>query len=808
MPELSSLIEQLQHDTSLTSMSHGAILDLAKYAARLDPGASLHTFCGDERTRSDLPPELARLFPTEGPQVATLEDLLAEVAVGDHPVNVDDAWERTRDFGGNRFALPSNDKGLRRWLTMLDFTSTFGCVAVILGSEQITSELADLAPRQCRMQTDEASVISDVDDACIAMLGYTREELIGKPSLQLVHEDDHEKAIVSWIQMLDMPGKSLRTKLRYIQANGEIFWAEVTYHNNLAETGKIDREILDVHEQVDAEMAAGNIDRVIRSLADVLPSGIAQVDPELNLVFANDRWREITGLEHPKDKSGYRPLLVEPQLDDVLKEAETMMLDTGIYDREITISPADDTALRRCRLAIRILRDDDDHTTGYVMCLDDITASWRLQQRLVDQATRDQLTGLVNRGAALEHLDRTLADAQTHGHTTAVIFVDLNEFKRVNDVLGHAAGDHLLREVAASISRATRTNDVVARHGGDEFLIICNNVEGRTDAMRIARRLLDSVTGRYRIEGEIIEVGGSCGLTIDQGGSQTAERMIAEADLAMYEQKRSRSHEPRLFQTSMFEEQRDELNRDSALARAVDDDSLVLHYQPVVDLATRQTVGYEALLRWRFGNELVYPDQFIGLAERRGLIPAIGAWVIDEVCREAAASTLTDATWSLNVSPLQLRDRSFDNLIAQALDRHGLRPESLALELTENVVLTDDEATSALLHRLSEMGVKLLIDDFGTGFASLDYLRTFPLHGLKIDRCFTADIERKRTRTIVSMVVNLAEALDVDLVVEGIETAAQAEIIASTGATTGQGYLFGRPAPLTEQRHPVIVSTT
>lgn len=799
MPELSSLIESMHEQNPAAKLPEASRIELTERAAGSDPNSHVHAFELAELTPHPLPEAVSSLFPESPGELRSLDELIERMVTEASRADFDASLTRAIEFGGSRVALASGQSvGSRRWWTILDLSETYDLLIVIIGSEQQTDEIENLVPRQCRMQTDEASVILEVDDACLAMLGYSRQELIGKPSLQLVHEDDHESAIVSWIQMLDAPGKSLRTKLRYIRANGEIFWAEVTYRNSLAETGRIDREILDVDEQVDAEMAAGDMDRVIRGLADVLPSGVAQIDPKLNLVFANDRWREILGLTDPTAHEVYQSVLYEPSVTDLLSIVADSMRATGVYDGEITISPGDGADFRRCRLATRLLRDNDGRTSGYVACLDDITDSWRLQQRLVDQATRDQLTGLLNRNAALQHLDAALERARALATSTAVIFLDLNEFKRVNDVLGHAAGDQLLREVSSGIARTIRSQDVVARHGGDEFLVICEDVDGPGEAVQIAHRLLDAVTGRYRIDGTIIDASGSCGLTVDHGGRQTGERMIAEADLAMYEQKRNRSHEPRLFQPSMFEEQREELNRDSALARAVDDDSLVLHYQPIVDLATRAEVGYEALLRWKFEDQLVYPDQFIGLAERRGLISGIGAWVVDAVCRQAASSGLPDTTWSLNVSPIQLRDPSFDAIVAKALDRHGIEPARLSLELTENVVVSDDEPTAVLLHRLSDMGVNLIIDDFGTGFASLDYLRTFPLHGLKLDRCFSADIERARTQTIVAQMVQLVEALDVDLVVEGIETEAQADIVALTGAAKGQGYLFGRPAPLAD----------
>ena len=798
MSDLSQLAETLlDPDTSEQQVSDRALVQVLERAAVSDPASTLHAFDPDDRSPCRPPEALAKIFRTPA-HLVPLDELCSDGGRDE----LEAAWTRALRFGGSRVAIEDVDQpGSTRWWSVLNLTSLFGCVIVAIASEVIPQEVDNLVPRQCTMRTDEASMITNVDEACTLMLGYSREELLGKTSLQFVHPDDHESAIVGWIKMLDAPGTSLRMKLRYVRASGEAFWTEVTYHNRLQDLGWIDREIVDVHEQVGAQIEASHKDRVIRGLADVLPSGVAQFDLGMAVIFSNDRWREITGTDESteaQDLSTYRNLFVEPSFPELYRNVRRGLAATGSYDGEITITPGGGAALRRCRLAFRSLIDGSETPTGYVACIDDITDGWRLQQRLVDQATRDQLTGLINRTAALEHLDETLDKAQQTGTSTAVIFADLNEFKRVNDVLGHAAGDQLLCEVAAKILRVVRGSDVVARQGGDEFLIICDDVNGYTEAIEVARRVINAISGSYRVGEDLIDTSASCGISIDLNGDHTGERMIAEADLAMYERKRNRSQEPGLFQQAMFEEQRQELNRDSALARAIEDQSLVLHYQPIVDLQSEQTVGYEALLRWNFEDQLVMPDQFIGLAERRGLIIPIGAWVVDEVCRQASMTDDSSTTWSLNVSPLQLRDAAFDSVVAQAIDRHGIKPHQLALELTEGVIVTNDHSTQALLQRLREIGVKLIIDDFGTGYASLDYLRNFPLHGLKIDRSFTADLANERTHTIVSTVVALAGALDVSLVVEGIETPEQAVQVAATGAVHAQGYLFGRPQPLSQ----------
>ncbi len=650
-----------------------------------------------------------------------------------------------------------------------------------------------------KIHVDMVAVIQEADEIAEKLLGYGPGELVGVASTDLLHPSDRPEAILLWLEMLKRPGSRYQHFGRYKTCQGSWIWVEVTHRNLLDSAGYILREIVEATERGDAVMAAADRDRVIQGIADALPSGIAQFDSNLELVFANDRWREMTGIGQSAANGALLQLLIDPTKEEVIEVGMAELASTGAYNRDVTVVPAEgSTDQRRWRLSLRSLENFDGLSSGLVACLDDITESWQLQNKLVQKATHDDLTGLANRTAILDYLEEALHGAADNESTVAVIFLDLNGFKQVNDVLGHNVGDELLVQIADSLKPSVRPTDLVARLGGDEFLVVCSDVGNAATAMIIARRVLDAVTGRFLVGTEVVEMGASCGLTIDTGGTQTAERMIADADLAMYEQKRLGSQDPGLFRASMFTDQRLELNRDAALRTACNDGSLVVHYQPIVALDTGKVVAYEALTRWMFEDRLIFPDGFIGLAERRGLIEDIGAWVLDEVARQAAADPRRDLAWSVNVSPLQLRSGRFGELVEATLARHNLDPSQLVLEITEGLQLTGGESTIESLRQIAKLGVQLFVDDFGSGFASLNYLRTLPVSGLKIDRSFTADVDRQGTQIIVQNVVALAESLSLSLILEGVETEEQAATLASLGVTTCQGYLFARPAPYDE----------
>ncbi len=427
-------------------------------------------------------------------------------------------------------------------------------------------------------------------------------------------------------------------------------------------------------------------------------------------------------------------------------------------------------------------------------------------EELRRRAFIDPLTGLPNRLLfedrlmhALRRHERTEEGvAQRHVARIAVLFIDLDGFKPVNDSFGHAAGDTLLREIAARLQRVARDSDTVARIGGDEFVMLMEDATGAADAVSLARRTLEAVALPIEIAGRQVGVSGSIGIVVypDHGHK---EKLVAHADAAMYSAKRAGGNTYALFESHMDAGALDQLSLQHDLRHAVEQGQLRLHYQPKVDVRLGSVRGVEALLRWQHPDRgLLAPDVFIPIAERFGLIGGLGQWVLDEACRQmrAWADQGMRMRVAINLSAHQLREEDLVERIGDALARHRIDPSQLLCEITESVAMSDVQATRRSFDGLARLGVFLAIDDFGTGYSSLSYLRQLPARQLKIDRSFVADIEASSdARAIVSAVVHLAHDLSLSVVAEGVETKGQHDILLDLGCDELQGYLFARPMP-------------
>ena len=403
----------------------------------------------------------------------------------------------------------------------------------------------------------------------------------------------------------------------------------------------------------------------------------------------------------------------------------------------------------------------------------------------------DELTGLVRRNALMAALSHHLAQETATPGSIAVHCLDLDRFKAVNDTLGHGIGDQLLKKVADRIRSSCRKDDVVARVGGDEFVIVQPGIVGLEDATRLATRLVDLVGRTYVLNGHTVNIGVSVGLALNDVPTQ-ARDLVRDADLALYEAKRAGRGRFRFFEQGMdaLLQQRRELEID--LRRALALRQFELNYQPFLDLVTNTVIGFEALLRWNHplrGN--VPPLDFISVAEENGLIVKIGEWVLKTAC-EAAASWPGDLVVAVNVSPLQFKADTLLATVASALEKSGLAPGQLELEITESALLDDTSNVLVTLHALRELGVKISMDDFGTGYSSLSYLQKFPFNKIKIDRSFVANADDD-SRAILKAVSGLGSSLGMSITAEGVETVEQLARIRDQQCTHVQGFLTGRP---------------
>jgi diguanylate cyclase (GGDEF)-like protein/PAS domain S-box-containing protein len=434
-----------------------------------------------------------------------------------------------------------------------------------------------------------------------------------------------------------------------------------------------------------------------------------------------------------------------------------------------------------------------EHVGGILLNARDVSERKAFEAELTHQAFHDTLTGLANRPMFIEHTRQALARGRREGSTQAILFLDLDDFKEINDSLGHTVGDEVLVAVARRLDGAVRSIDTAARFGGDEFAILLQEVDSQ-GAADGAQRVLDLLAEPLRVGGREIALHTSVGVAVGVvEDARTAEELIRDADAAMYTAKREGKGGYRLFEPAMHADVLARLELRSDLERAIDASELELHYQPVVRLDDGSIVGFEALLRWRHPERgMVSPVEFIPTAEETGLIVPIGRWVLHEAARharrleQAAAAPLRI---NVNLSAKQLQHPGIVEDVRAALDASGLDPAQLVLELTESVLLEDGEVAVERLHALKALGVRLALDDFGTGFSSLSYLSRLPVDILKLDRSFLRD----GAPALTAGIVGLGAALQLAVVAEGIETEDQWYALQALGCDYGQGFLFARP---------------
>jgi len=423
----------------------------------------------------------------------------------------------------------------------------------------------------------------------------------------------------------------------------------------------------------------------------------------------------------------------------------------------------------------------------------------RLEQ-LTRQAFRDALTGLPNRALFMDRLTHGLTRARRRHEHVAVLFLDLDRFKVINDTLGHTVGDQLLVEVSNRLGSSLRPGDTVARLGGDEFGLLLEDVADAETAELVALRIEAELAKPLIFEGREIFVTSSIGIALSSERLGTPEEVLRDADLAMYHAKAKGKARHEIFDGTMSAPALDRMDLEMDLRSAITNRDFRLHYQPILRLETGRIVEVEALIRWQHEKRgLLQPDAFIGLTEETGLIVPIGQWVLTEACRQARAWQIefprTPALgMSVNLSAKQFQNPKLVEEITDALTMSGLEPACLKLEITESVVMQDVPATLAKLHELKDLGIRLAIDDFGTGYSSLGYLKRFPVDTLKIDRSFVKGLSHEGgDSAIVRAVVTVAKSLNMDVTAEGIETEQQLLELKALGCEFGQGFLFGRP---------------
>jgi diguanylate cyclase (GGDEF)-like protein len=434
---------------------------------------------------------------------------------------------------------------------------------------------------------------------------------------------------------------------------------------------------------------------------------------------------------------------------------------------------------------------------GFVATYEDVTERETAEKRIRFLAHHDALTQLPNRVLFRSGLESRIQGLGRNNSSLAVLYLDLDKFKDVNDTLGHPAGDALLEEVAARLRSCLRARDLVARFGGDEFAVGFVSVDAETQALRLADRIIRELSLPYDLSGKSVTIGVSIGCAIAHSRKADPDTLLKNADMALYEAKAHSRGSCRFFEPDMETRLHARLETEQELRHAVWQDQLEVAYQPLIDLASNKTIGFEALLRWNHPERgQLSPAHFIPLAEETGVIRDLGAWCLKKACSDIAKIP-GSVKIAVNLSPVQLKTDDLAAVVLSALEESGLAASRLELEITESALLEDDERIVEHLHRLREAGIRIVLDDFGTGYSSLNYLRRFPFNKIKIDKVFiTEATTRADCSTIISSIVDLATGLGMTTTAEGIETQEQFDLVRRLGCAEGQGYLLGRPASI------------
>lgn len=557
--------------------------------------------------------------------------------------------------------------------------------------------------------------------------------------------------------------------------------------------------VLDITERHEARVQLTQTRSRFAALVEHSSDVICILDPDGVVRYASPAYAGIYG--EPVEQRLGRPLSERLHPDDRAKVTDVLRELRSIPGEVLTVEcrlTQPDGAVRHVELTATN-RLADPAVNGIVTNSRDVTERVETAARLTYEAMHDSLTGLANRALLLDRLTQSLGRAKRSRTRCALLFIDLDHFKTINDSFGHAYGDELLTQAAARLARALRPGDTLARLGGDEFVILAEQVAGTGQAQAIAQRATEAISEPITIEGRRIISGCSIGITLSDGDNP--EEVLQQADTALYRAKARGRSRWELYDQAMRIGAQRRIDTEARIRHALDTGGVVVHYQPIVSLPTATVVGREALLRLRGpGGELIPPAEVVPTAEDSGLIVPLGLEVLGQACAQQAAWATggreTASRLSVNVSARQLRSPTLTATVERVLAETGLPPHELCLELTETALIEADQSTRRTVTELAGRGVLIALDDFGTGWSSLAYLRRFPIGALKIDRSFVGGIGPDRNDTeVVKAVIGLGHALDLLVIAEGVETPTQAALLTDLGCDEAQGNLYGRPAP-------------
>ena len=578
-------------------------------------------------------------------------------------------------------------------------------------------------------------------------------------------------------------GRVIETAHVYSQALGWVVTHE-DITDEIARTEMVQKRKLELERQnIRLDAAVNNISQ-----------GLCMMDARGRLVICNEPYARIYNLPSNLLRPG-------TQLEDILGHLFDMGMSAGgtreeyiAWRREVIARREYGKNIHELNGRTIMMQHHPMKDGGWVSTHEDITEQRQNEARIRHLARHDALTDLPNRIEFLEQMAKTEAGL-SRGEMAAVLYIDLDHFKAVNDTLGHAVGDEVIKQASARLWGTTRESDVLARLGGDEFALLMSPIDSAADAAKVADRIIKSIGAPMIIGGQQIEIGASVGIAVGPGDGVKTDALVKNADLALYKAKSEGRSTYHFFEAGMDADLQQRRSIEAGLRLALQRNELRLVFQPLLGLAENRVTCVEALLRWDHDDRTISPAEFIPIAEETGLIVAIGEWVLREALK-TAATWPGDVRVAVNLSPIQFKNRDLVSVVKSALAEARLPATRLELEITESLLLNENETTLKALHELRTMGVRISMDDFGTGYSSLSYLRSFPFDKIKIDRSFMRDLTtRPDSQAIIQAVIGLGKSLGMTTTTEGVETEEQLALVREHGANEVQGFLFSPPLP-------------
>jgi diguanylate cyclase (GGDEF)-like protein/PAS domain S-box-containing protein len=630
---------------------------------------------------------------------------------------------------------------------------------------------------------------------------YGRQFDEGPPTTEQIrsgiHSDDRDRVEAAFRTLIEEGSESRGTEARVVVETGDLQHHHMLWNVERDPEGRAFRAygtVSDVTERYRSEEAL----RRAAAVFETATEAIVIADAFGNIVDVNSAFSSITGYEQGDVIGENAEILNSHQHEfEFYQEIAAEIEQSGKWEGEIWIRHKNNTAIATWSSIGRTLGRESS-TEQFVAVFNDMTERKDAEEVISHQATYDLLTGIPNRSLFIDRLSQETLRAGQSGEGVALIFIDLDGFKKINDTLGHSAGDEVLQIAAERIKQSIRNIDTTARVGGDEFAVIVPKLSDPVDAEIVAKRILEEMAVPMSVQGQDVVTTASIGISVFPADSDDDEGLLRDADIAMYRSKNGGGNSIEFFTAEMNERAMRRMQVELQLQHALELEEFELHYQPIVSLPEGRMVGVEALLRWHNAElGVVEPGEFIPVAESTGIIVPIGAWVLETACRQV--KEWQEAGWSdlrvaVNLSPREVDRGDAVESISNALDKSGLAPSFLEVEVTERVLLDDVETAGTAFRAIKDLGVRLCIDDFGTGYSSLSYLRNYPFDVLKIDRAFVSDgAQHASGVSLLRAIVSMAESLELEVIAEGVETAEQFDMLCELGCGFAQGYHFCAP---------------